>query len=255
MSEQRLDGAQIGAGFEQMGGETVAQGMRGYGLAGDDVAHRGDGVCHRVPGDVAVGIDPAGKQPRAGPIALVVAAQVVQQDRRQRHQTILAALALHDVQQHPLAVDVCDSQGDRLGNAQPGRIQGHRDDAVLGVGDRFEYGAHLVLAQHQGQLLGLLGERDGLDVPALAERLEVQEAEGADRLIEAAPSQLSGVHQMQLIGPYIVERQQLRGALEVASEQRDLPDVAVDGAGREVAHLHVFDHSLTQWCHDGLLLV
>ena len=146
-------------------------------------------------------------------------------------------------------------KGDRLGNAQPGGIQGHRDDAVLRVGDRIEYGVYLVLAQDQRQLLGLLGERDVLDVPVLAERLEVQEAEGADRLIETAPSHLSGVHQIQLIGPYIVERQLLRGALEVAGEQHDLPDVAVDGAGREVAHLHVFDHSLTQWCHDGLLLV
>ena len=104
-----------------------------------------------------------------------MAAQVVQQDRRQRHQTILAALALNDMQQHALAVDVCNPQGDRLGNAQPGRIQDHGDDAVLRVGDRFEYGAHLVLAQHQRHLLGLLGERDGLDVPVLAERLEVQE--------------------------------------------------------------------------------
>ena len=147
-----------------MGGETVAQGMRGYRLAGDDVAHRGDGEGHRVSGDVAVGIGPAGKQPGAGPIALVVAAQVVQQDRRQRHQTILAALALNDMQQHALAVDVCNPQGDRPGNAQPGRIQDHGDDAVLRVGDRFEYGAHLVLAQHQRHLLGLLGERDGLDL-------------------------------------------------------------------------------------------
>ena len=81
VSEQGLEGAQIGAGFQQMGGETVAHGMRGYGLAGDHVAHRGDGECHRVPGDVPVGIVPAGKQPIAGPIALVVAAQVVQQQR------------------------------------------------------------------------------------------------------------------------------------------------------------------------------
>ena len=32
MTEQRLDGAQIGAGFQQMGGETVAQGVRVTGL-------------------------------------------------------------------------------------------------------------------------------------------------------------------------------------------------------------------------------
>ena len=80
------------------------------------VAHLGDGECYRVPGDVAVGIDSAGKQPVARPIALVVAAQVMQQDRRQGHQTMLAAFALHDMQQHPLAVGVCDPQRDRLGN-------------------------------------------------------------------------------------------------------------------------------------------
>ena len=159
------------------------------------------------------------------------------------------------MQQHALAVDVCDPQRDRLGNAQPGGIQGHRDDAVLWVGDRCEYGVHLVLAQHQRQLLGALGERDAADVPILAERLAIEEAEGADCLIEAAPSQLPVVYQMHLIGAYIVERQQLRGPLEVASEQRDLADVAIDGARGEVAQLHVFDHSLSQWCHDGLLLV
>ena len=139
--------------------------------------------------------------------------------------------------------------------AQPGRIQGHGDDAVLGVGDRCEYGAHLVLAQHQPQLLGLLGEWDGVDVPVLAKRLEVQEVEGADRLIKATPTQLSLVYQMQLIGPYLVGPEQLRRAVEVAGKQRDLPDVAVDDVRGQVAHLHVFDHSLAQWCHDGLLLV
>ena len=106
-----------------------------------------------------------------------------------------------------------------------------------------------------GKLLGLLGERDGLDVPVPAEGLEVQEAEGADRLIEATPSQLSLLYQVQLIGPYFVEPEQFRRAVEVASKQRDLADVVLDGVRGQVAHPHVFDHSLAQWCHDGLLLV
>ena len=49
----------------------------------------------------------------------------------------------------------------------------------------------------------------------------------ADRLIEATPTQLSLVHQMQLIGTYLVGPEQLRRAVEVAGKQRDLPDVAV----------------------------
>ena len=60
---------------------------------------------------------------------------------------------------------------------------------------------------------------------------------------------------MQLIGPYFVEPEQLRRPVEVASKQRDLADVVIDGVRGQVAHLHVFDHSLAQWCHDGLLLV
>ena len=54
------------------------------------------------------------------------------------------------------------------------------------------------------------------------------------------------------IGPDIVAAEKLGRLAEVLGEGADARDVDFDGPGREVAELHVLDHSASQRCHDVL---
>ena len=114
MPKQDLNGAQVGAGFQKMGRETMAQcvGMNApvieAGALGSDLAGRpedlgGDRVTCRVP---AV----AGEKPllRLAPKPTPVDAQLFEQRRAEHDIAVLAALALSDMNYHPFAVDVAD---------------------------------------------------------------------------------------------------------------------------------------------------
>ena len=116
MAQQYLDGAQVGAGFEQMCGKAVAQRVRmdvlvlktgafGGLLTGmpDDLG--GDRMTRRVP-------SVAGKQPVGGlaPQSAPVDAQFLEQLRAEHDIAVLASLAAPDMDDHPLAVDIADLQ-------------------------------------------------------------------------------------------------------------------------------------------------
>ena len=65
MAEQQLNGADIGAGFEQMNGEGVPQAVRGNWLANRE-AEAGflTGQFHGIPGDVPAPMSPGKSQCR-----------------------------------------------------------------------------------------------------------------------------------------------------------------------------------------------
>ena len=116
MAEQDLNGAQVGACFKKMCGEAMTQSVRvdapmlkartfsSY-LAGSPEDLGGDGITCRVP---AV----AGEQPllRLAPETSPIDAKFLQQLRAEHDIAVLAALALLDMDNHPLAVDVTDLQ-------------------------------------------------------------------------------------------------------------------------------------------------
>ena len=134
MSEKNLDGAQVGAGFQHVRCETMSQRMRRYvlGDAGtlgglvhslpDDLLRNGHispPALHRTWEQIGLGLHPA-----------PVLAQGLQQLRGQQHVAIAAALALTDMNDHALAVDVGDLEVAQLGPAQPGCIQHHQHGAM-----------------------------------------------------------------------------------------------------------------------------
>ena len=116
VSEQYLDGAQVGASFEKMCGEAMPQGMWvnvlmceagafGGNLAGTPQHLGGDRITCGVP---AV----AGKESLLwlAPESAPVCAQFFEELRAEHDIAIPAALALSDMNHHPLAVDVADLQ-------------------------------------------------------------------------------------------------------------------------------------------------
>ena len=118
-----------------------------------------------VPAVMGPSRDVAGEEPvgRAG--GLPVFAEQGQQPRREHDVAVLAALALADAEDHALAVDVVDAEGDDLGDPQPGGVGGHEDGAVLEADDGGEEPGDLVGAEDDGELLGLLGAGDALAGP------------------------------------------------------------------------------------------
>jgi hypothetical protein len=96
-------------------------------LAGRPENLGGDRVTCRVP---AV----AGKEPllRLATESAPVNAQLFEQLRTEHDVVVLAALALPDMDHHPLAVDVADLQVSRFCAACTGGIKRHEKDAMKG---------------------------------------------------------------------------------------------------------------------------
>ena len=108
MPEQDLNDPDIGVRFQEMRGEAVPQRVQRCGFA--DPGHvfgRGEGAVELPRRDR---VDPgfAGKQPALRPRLAPVGAQELQQPGRQHDLAVLLPLALFDMDQHPVTVDVAD---------------------------------------------------------------------------------------------------------------------------------------------------
>ena len=120
MAQQHLDHADVDLALQQMGGEAVAQRVRGHALV--DAGRVGgvvDGAVELPRGQRVHRIQPGNSQPpgRILPWAWPTRHQArsrSQQHRAEHGVAVLAALALLDAQRHALAVDVADLERDRL---------------------------------------------------------------------------------------------------------------------------------------------
>ena len=200
VAEDLLHRQDIDAGFEQVGGEGVPERVHRGRLANvGAAAHPLEQPLHspRAQRPLLGGI---GEQPALGAVAPPVVAQLGEQAERQRHQAILTALALVDMEQQPRAVDGADFQVEHFAQAQAAGIGGLQEHAVAPGPGRGEQQGDLVGAEHAGQLLGPFAVQDVRHLVGAAQRGAVQEAQGADDLIELAPGDLF-LEQVQLKGP------------------------------------------------------
>ena len=197
----------------------------------------------------------AGQQAREQPLARgagapPVVAQDLQQARREHHVAVLAALALRDAHDHALRIDVARAQADGFRNAQAGGVAGRQDGAVLGGGDAVEEADHLPGAGHDRQLAGLLGGGQDLgQLPVLAQGDAVEEAQRGNRDTDRAGRELLLGGEEDVVGTDLLRAQPVRGLAEMAREQRDLVEVGVLGAGRQIADLHILRHATAKGCH------
>jgi hypothetical protein len=105
MAEQRLNNANVDAGFEEMGGKTMPQRMRGDGLADPGLLPRpAAGVLQGAGAHMGAWLL-AREQPEACSRLPLIGTENIEEARRQHGIAFLAAFAHLDVKQHPLAVD------------------------------------------------------------------------------------------------------------------------------------------------------
>src|SRR6202167_2143921 len=183
MAEQDLNGAQVGAGFKKMCGEAMTQSVRvdapilkartfSSDLAGSPEDLGGDGITCRVP---AV----AGKQPllRLAPETSPVDAKFLQQLRAEHDIAVLAALALSDMDHHPLAVDVTHLQVSRFCAACAGGIHRHQQDAMKRCVGGSHKRAAFFLTEYTRKVTHLLRIGCLGDTPARLQHMNVEETE------------------------------------------------------------------------------
>jgi len=196
MAQQALHGVQVDAGFEQVGGEGVAQGVDAalFLDARPELRHRvdllGDGVVKRT-GAVAIG-----EEPDAGRRRRPVRAQILEEARGERHVAIFGALAGLDADRHAVGVDVRHPERNRLAHAQPCAIDGGEQQPMTWMRGRGEQSPHLFPAQNLRQFLRLLREGDVEVGARMTERHVIEEPEGVGRLTARAPGHLPLQDQM-----------------------------------------------------------
>src|ERR1017187_9008603 len=141
-------------------------------LAGSPEDLGGDRVTCRVP---AV----AGKEPLLGlaPESTPVDAQLFEQLRAEHNIAILAALALPDVNHHPLAVDVTDLQVGRFCAACTGGIKRHEKDAMKGGIRGVDQARDLLLAEYLWKVTHLLRIGRLGAAPAAFQHVNVEETQ------------------------------------------------------------------------------
>jgi hypothetical protein len=121
----------------------------------------------------------ARKEPLLGPGYWPPVTQDLQQLWRKHDIAVFLPFALFDSNDHSLAVDIRDFQADSLRNAQPSRITGRQDGAMLDALYAAQELQDLLRTQDNGQLLRPLRRRDNFfQAPILMKSDFVEKAKG-----------------------------------------------------------------------------
>ena len=130
MTQQKLNLAQISAGFEQMNGVGVPQRVGTCGLRqAGTFAGASHGIGHGVAGQRLVG-NLTREHPWLGAHSAPITAQQFQQLGGQLDVAILPALALLNPNHHPLAVNVGSAQMHSFADAPSGAVHRAEDHVV-----------------------------------------------------------------------------------------------------------------------------
>jgi hypothetical protein len=182
MTQQHLDGAQVGAGFEQMRGKTVAQrmGMDMPVLEACPASRAPAHVPDRLVGDrlldstMAIA---AREQIDPRPLGAPVRAQRIQQPGTEHDVTVLAALAAVDMDEHALAIDIADLERGHLCTAAAGRVERHEHGALKGCPGRLDQTCDFFPAEHLRQVLDRSRIRRLGCTPAALQHLDIKESQ------------------------------------------------------------------------------
>ena len=144
------------------------------------------------------------KEPGSELIEFPVAPQEWEQIGRKHHQTIAFPLALADLDDHALGVDVRALELAEFGDAEAGGIQRGQDHAMFQVAWSEQQRRDLVATEDDGEGLGLLGVGDILDHPGAVQGGLVEKAERTDCLNERTPGRFLLRNEELLVGADVV---------------------------------------------------
>src|SRR5579872_4798589 len=257
MAQHHLNTAQVGAGFEEVGGEAVSERMRRDPLL-DFSAFTG--FSNGLPYDLLRNrlvrtkvVHRAGEKIRLWAHPPVVFTESREQFSAQGHLPVDTALALDYAQHHALAVDVAHLQSAQLGTAEASTVEGHEHRAVVQVARRRDQLPDLARTKNHRQPKALFWIWQILLHVSTLQHLDIQEAESADVQDHRVDGQFARSKQVSVIAPKVVGTDLVDGRIDVAAEMLDRLEVRVNGGGSVIAAYEFFSHPLDQFGHRNLL--
>ena len=205
----------------------------------------------QLPGRDRVGVaapreQPAVRQQDAASLALAPPEpQQLEQLRRQHGIAVLAAFALFDADQHPLAVDVVGLEVRDLRHAQPRAVRHAERSPVLDPRRRLEQLRHLVDAQDIGQLARTMRQHQAARQIGALQRHAEQEAQRRYRSVDRAFTD-TALALVKLEAPHVLGGRGVGRPGKEAREGADVTDIVVLRARAHAAHRHVVEHALTK---------
>ena len=121
---------------------------------------------------------------------------------------------------------------------------------MLERGDGGEEAAELVGGEDDRKSTRPFGAGDVLEDPVAPQGDVLEEAEGLEVLVVVAPGGPPLLDQVEQEGADVLGPEEFGRLAEVACEACDAVEVDIDGAGREVAELHVLGHAESERSHD-----
>src|SRR5712691_2453292 len=236
MAHQRLNGAQVKAGFEQVRGKAVAQRVDAV-TAGDPSLAFGLVVDLLRPTDsqLALRISSAGEQPGGGPVEFPVQTEFFEQSGRKQGVTILGAFCLLDADHLATAIDVCGLQIDDLADAQTGGVSGHQQDPVLGRPSTRKEPLEFLTAEQDWERLWFLARRQRQTNLLPTDDLKIEKAKSGDDNIAGAPGECPLDCQMEEIGFDLFKVELVRRSVVIVGERSDSSQVGLLSSRREAA--------------------
>ena len=191
VAEVDLDLAQVLALFQQVGGVTVAQGVNVrvlFDAAGQEGQTEGaleGGAAQGFGGGggALAGMTPGRKEQRGMTVRFPKLAQEQERALGQRDVTILIALALADVNEHALGINVADFQTQGFAQTQAAGINEDQTDPMVQGGDGGEDAAGFGGGKDDGEFeLGIGADQFEFGGPDALEGFLPEQFEGADDL-------------------------------------------------------------------------
>jgi hypothetical protein len=144
----------------------------------------------------------------------------------------LAALNVHD---HASAIDITDLQARKLGAAHAGAVEGHQNGAIEGSRGSIDELCYFFLTENGRQAVTLLGIGSVGNAPRPLQRLDVEEAQGAEMVGHRTRSQFVPGEELRLVLADVLRAQAI--AVEVLGEALDEANVSLCGSLRVMTTL------------------
>jgi len=188
----------------------------------------------------------AGKQPllRLAPEPAPVGAQFFEQPRAEHDIAVLAALALPNMNHHPLAIDVADLEMSRFCATGTGGIHRHKQDAMKRCIRRLNQARNFFLAEYPGEVTQLLRIGRLGDAPVPLQHVNVEEPQRRQPQDDGVRTELQLREQHRLILANVFRAKLIGWTAKVSAEMLNTVQVGADGCGGEVAALQLLKHEL-----------
>ena len=177
---------------------------------------------------------------------------MIEQGRAQRQVAILVSLAIDNVEDHALAVDVGDLDPGQFGAAHTGSVKHHQQRALKQTRAGVDQTCNFLLAEDAGQLPRTLWIGQELAELMAMQRAHEEEPQCGHVVFDASRAELELPEQIGLVAAQMIRTKLIRRLVEVLGEPLDKAQIAPRRTGRVVATLEFFEHHFAKTSHSQL---